>query len=358
MLSRRQAVIGSAAAIGSVMAGAAARGAAAAAAARPFIPYGACVQSELLKTDAAYRAVLTSHCQQITPEGGLYWADLRPTREQFRFAIADEILDFAMANGMSMRGHTLIWYGAMPEWTKEIAGNRNAERELVSHIEQVVSHYRGKVTTWHVVNEPIAEVKNGEPPGLRPNIWMRWLGDKYIETALRIAHRADPAAELIINEYDIEAADAVSPLRRRALLDLVRGLVERGVPLHGVGLQGHLHGERPIDRDGLYKFAVDIAALGLSLHVTELDVIDDALPGPPPVRDTVSAARAYDFLEAVFAAKRPAVIATWGITDRYTWVPVWFKRTDALANRPLPFDENYRPKPLWSVIDYFCRRDI
>jgi len=62
-------------------------------------------------------------------------------------------------------------------------------------------------------------------------------------------------------------------------------------------------------------------------------------------------------LNAVFAAARPAVIATWGITDRYTWMPMWFKRRDGLPNRPLPFDRDYQPKPLWTVIDYFCRKD-
>jgi endo-1,4-beta-xylanase len=94
----------------------------------------------------------------------------------------------------------------------------------------------------------------------------------------------------------------------------------------------------------------------LTVHVTELDVTDDSLPAPTAVRGAVVAARAHDFLEPVFAAVRPSVVATWGITDRYTWVPTWHKRKDGLLNRPLPFDEHYRPKPLWSVIDYFCRK--
>jgi endo-1,4-beta-xylanase len=358
MLTRRQAITGSATAIFSAAADAWERRAIAVPSVRPRVPFGSCVRNDILRTDMAYRQTLTAHCQQLTPEGGLFWDALRPARGQFRFNLADEILDFATANGMIMRGHALVWYAAMPPWTKEIAGSRDAEHELAVHIEQVVSRYRGKVRTWHVVNEPIAEVKDGEPPGLRPSIWTQWLGDKYIETAFRLAHRVDPAAELIISDYDIEAADQVSPLRRRALLNVIRGLVDRGVPLHGVGIQGHIHGERPIDRDGLNKFAAEVVALGLSLHVTELDVIDDLLPGPPDVRDTVAAARAYDFLEALFAAERPSVVATWGITDRYTWVPTWYKRADSLANRPLPFDENYRPKPLWSVIDYFCRRAV
>jgi endo-1,4-beta-xylanase len=80
---------------------------------------------------------------------------------------------------------------------------------------------------------------------------------------------------------------------------------------------------------------------------------------PPEVssRDAMVAARAHDFLAAVFAGARPEVIATWGITDRYTWMPMWFKRSDGLPNRPLPFDRDYQRKPLWTVVDYFCQKE-
>ena len=78
-------------------------------------------------------------------------------------------------------------------------------------------------------------------------------------------------------------------------------------------------------------------------------------PGRSPVRDAIVASRARDFLEPISAAAKPAVIATWGITDRYTWVPIWYKRRDGLPNRPLPFDADCRPKPLWNVIDYYSQ---
>jgi len=319
------------------------------------IPYGACVRPDPLQKELDYRTALKTYCRQVTPEGGLFWGYLRPTREQFKFDAADSVLAFAEANGMTMRGHTLVWYGAMPDWTKGIHGADQAEHELTSHIERVVSRYRGKITTWHVVNEPIDDSK-GEVPGLRPSVWLQNLGEKYIDLAFRTAHRVDPAAELVLNEYDIECADGTSPKRRDALLKLIRDLLERGVPLHGIGLQGHIKGKYQIDRDGVYNFVSEIRSLGLTVHITELDVIDDDLPGPIAVRDAIVAARAHDFLEPVFAAARPAVIATWGITDRYTWVPIWFKRKDGLPNRPLPFDERYQPKPLWNVIDYFCSK--
>jgi endo-1,4-beta-xylanase len=354
MLSRRQALTMSAATLAGLAGGTLARSspAAAALASPSRIPYGSCVRPDALR-EPDYRAALQSYCQQVTPEGDLFWAVLRPTHDQFRFEKADMVLAFAEANGMTMRGHTLVWYGAMPDWTKDIEGAPDAEREMTTHIERVMSRYRGKIKTWHVVNEPIDD-SHGAVPGLRPNVWLQNLGEKYIDLAFRTAHRVDPAAELVLNEYDIECADGTSPKKREALRALIHGLLDRDVPLHGIGLQGHIRGQYEIDRDGVSDFIADIRSLGLSVHITELDVVDDALPGPIPVRDAIVASRAYDFLDSISAVTRPAIIASWGITDRYTWVPIWYKRKDGLPNRPLPLDANYQPKPLWNVVDYFC----
>lgn len=363
MLSRRQAILGGAGLVGALANGTLGGGCVDAAtsdvnpAARSNhrIPYGACVNLDPLLKEPEYRIALETYCQQVTPEYGLFWDYLRPARNQFNFDFPDKVLAFAGANEMTMRGHTLVWYGAMPNWTKEIGGAVEAQHELTNHVERVVSRYRGKIKTWHVVNEPIDDAK-GVVGALRPSIWLQYLGPKYIDMSFRLAHQVDPSAELVINEYDIECVGEDFAARRQALLTLVRDLLARGVPLHGVGLQGHILGKYQIDKDGLYKFVSEIRALGLSVHVTELDVIDKDFPGPTTMRDALVAARAYDFLNTIFAAARPSVIATWGITDRYTWMPMWNKRADGLINRPLPLDEFYRPKPLWSVIDYFCQK--
>jgi endo-1,4-beta-xylanase len=317
------------------------------------VPFGAAVRPLPLAQESAYRAALRDHCQQLTPEGVLCWEHLRPTRQQFRFSEADAILAFAEANRMATRGHTLVWYGAMPAWAKEISSAREAERELVIHIERVMEHYRGRIKTWHVLNEPIADA-NEVAGGLRPSVWLRYLGERYIDVAFRTARQVDPSVELVINEYDIESVDEGQPRKRQAYLQLIRKMLERDLPLQGVGIQAHLRGELPIDRDGVYDLVSQARALGLAVHVTELDIIDDKLPGPVEQRDAIIAARAHDLLEAIFSGIRPAAVACWGLSDRYTWVPIYFKRSDGLPNRSLPLDHDYRPKPLWQVIDHFC----
>jgi len=321
------------------------------------IPYGAAIRDDRLTEDPDYPAALIAYCGQIVGEGGLKWADIRPSRDQFVFDRPDRQLAFARAHGMDMRGHTLVWYAAMPDWTKRIASAGEAEKELTGHIETVMARYAGRIKSWDVVNELIPD-DPASPSDIRTSIWQERLGSRHVALALRTAAAVDPAARLVINEYDVEFVGERFRRKREALLHLIRTLKDDGVPLHAVGLQGHLHGELEIDSAGLSAFVAELRGLGLDVLVTELDVIDDHLPGPTDVRDALVAARAHEFLAAIHAVARPAAVLTWGITDKYTWVPTWFKRKDGLPNRPLPLDAAYRPKPLMRVIELFGRDSI
>jgi endo-1,4-beta-xylanase len=318
------------------------------------IPYGSAVRAGMLASDAVYRAAIIANCQSIVPEGEMKWPDIHPARNQYRFEQADALVDFARQNKIAIRGHTLAWYGGMPEWTASISGRAEAERELVDHIETVVSRYRGEIPSWDVVNEPLVDWPQDES-SLRPSIWTTQLGPDYIPIALRTAAMADPDAQLVLNEYDVEYEGARFAARRKALIALLRSLRDRGVPLHAVGLQAHLFASRRIDRDALQGFLSEIVALNLDVLVTELDVIDYELPGEISRRDAMVAAMADQFLGAVCDVVRPKAILTWGLTDRYTWVPTYFTRKDGLPNRPLPFDADYRRKPLFDVIEKYRR---
>jgi endo-1,4-beta-xylanase len=319
------------------------------------IPYGAAVRSDALASDGSYRDAIVANCQMVVPESELKWLELRPTRDEYRFEKADAIIDFARQNTIEVRGHTLAWYGALPSWTDEISSRTEAERELTEHIETVVSRYRGAIPSWDVINEPLAEWPEGDS-SLRPSIWARQLGPDYLPLALRATAAADPDARLVLNEYDVEYAGPRFAARRKALIELLRSLRDRDVPLHAVGLQAHLFAGRTIDRDGLQRLLSEIKALKLDVWVTELDVIDYELPGKIGERDTLVAGMASRFLEAVCEVVRPKAILTWGLSDRYTWVPIYFKRRDGMPNRPLPLDAELKRKPLFDVIEEFRRK--
>ena len=319
------------------------------------IPYGAAVRAGALASDPTYRAAVAAMCEIIVPEGEMKWSDIHPKRGEYRFENADALVDFARQNRIEIRGHTLAWYGALPAWTSEFANGAEAERELVDHIETVVSRYRGTVPSWDVVNEPLADWPQ-DRFSLRPSIWMNRLGPEYLPIAFKATASADPDAKLVLNEYDVEYRGARFEARRKALIQLLRWLRDRDVPLHAVGLQAHLFAGRTIDRDGLQALLAEIVALKLDVLITELDVVDKDLPGKIGERDALVAAMAAQFLDACCEVVRPKAILTWGLTDRYTWVPTFFKRADGMPNRPLPLDAEFKPKPLFDVIEEYRRK--
>jgi endo-1,4-beta-xylanase len=321
------------------------------------IPYGSAVRYDALASDAAYRAAIIANCQIIVPEGEMKWPDIHPSRGQYRFERADALVDFARQNGIEIRGHTLAWYGGMPAWTAAIGSRAEAERELVDHIQTVVSRYRGAIPSWDVVNEPLVDWPE-DATSLRPSIWTRQLGPDYLSIALRAAAAADPETRLVLNEYDIEFAGPRFAARRKALLALLRSLRDAGVPLHAVGLQAHLFADREIDRDGLQALLSEIKALEFDVLITELDVIDYELPGRVSERDALVADVAGRFLQSVCEVVRPQAILTWGLSDRYTWVPIYFKRADGMPNRPLPLDADFKRKPLFDVIEQFRQKAV
>jgi endo-1,4-beta-xylanase len=319
------------------------------------ISFGAAANHYVLPTDAAYRAALARHCDVLVAEGAMKWAEIRAKREAFDFKAGDELMSFANNHGMEVRGHTLLWNEANPDWLKSMSSAGEAERELRRHIERVVQHYATSIKSWDVVNEPIAE-KPRNSMDLRGGVWTSLLGERHIDLAFKVAHDVAPTQQRVLNEYGIEHATAQDRLKRAAFKRLIFDLKSRGVPITAVGLQGHLDGSKEIDTDGISAFCNDMARAGLDVLVTELDVNDIALPADPAKRDAIAAEKARTFLTAVFAGCRPTLVCTWGLTDRYTWMPTWFKRPDGSPNRPLPLDKDLNPKPMMAVLSSFVAR--
>lgn len=318
------------------------------------IPVGAAVLSEDFQSDPRLKDALIRYCDILVPMNDLKWEALRHQRAGFDYARADETISFARRNGKGLRGHTLAWHEALPPWVRSINSKAEAERELVRHIETLVGRYRGIIPVWDVVNEVIAHEPTDDKP-LRDSIWLQHLGPAYIEIAFRAAAMADSSARLVINDYDLENSGPRTAQRQAQMLRIVRNLQDKGIAVHGVGFQAHLYGERDIGVEGLQAFVTALDRLGLSVSITELDVIDWRLPADPGARDMAAAQLVTTFLQTVMAVKRPDCIITWGITDRSSWIAQTFKRNDGLMNRPLPLDADYRPKAMMRALERLRR---
>jgi endo-1,4-beta-xylanase len=295
---------------------------------------GAAVNAVMLqKGGAAYVRTLLGHFRSITPEYEMEMSQLEPARGRFTFAAADRIVAFANRHHMPVRGHTLVWDEMVPGWVLHGDWTRaQLENVLHTYITTVVSHYRGKVEEWDVVNEPL--LQNG---GMRQSVWERVIGPDYVRLAFKWAHAADPNARLFLNEFGAEWNDP----KERALFQLVSGLRAQHVPIGGVGFQAHLLLDAHPPQAELTDVLRQFAGLGLRLEVTELDV---RAGGPAPLaRRMADEAAIYRTVAASCAAVRAcARVTTWGITDAATWI--------GAANRPLPFDTHYRAKPAWFAL--------
>ncbi|MEF1311680.1 endo-1,4-beta-xylanase [Vibrio mytili] len=296
---------------------------------------GAAVETRHLE-NAALKETLIREFSQITPENEMKFMYLQPKRGQFDFSKADQLVEFAEQHDMVVKGHTLVWHMQTPQWLEDTKWSKKELTEILEqHIKTVVGHYKGRVLYWDVVNEAFDD--NG---GFRHTLWYDVLGEEYIELAFRFAHEADPNAILFYNDYSTEGMNAKS----NAVYRHMKKLVEKGVPVHGVGTQLHLNAEDPISDTAIARNIERLSELGLDTHFTEIDVrIRD---GQSPSAIQAQTAR-YEMLMKL-AAYYPEVdmFTTWGVSDQYSWIPSWF----AGYGRALMFDENYQPKPVYDAV--------
>jgi endo-1,4-beta-xylanase len=280
--------------------------------------------------NSKFARLMTQNFTYLTPENHLKWGAVRPCRETFDFTASDKLVDFALKNGMAVRGHNLMWHIYNPSWLED--GNFTFEEmkaTLAEHVEKVVGRYKGKIRDWDVVNEPFNE--NGS---LRESVWYKALGPDYIAIALQMVHSADPGAKLVINDYNNETLSTKSD----ALYRLVKDLQARSIPVDAVGLQFHFAVENPIDYGSVARNIKRFKDLGLEVHITELDL---RIRMPVTEKALLEQADAYANLLRISLALGVDEFITWGVTDSHSWVPDFYKGYGAA----LPFDEKYKPKP-------------
>lgn len=292
---------------------------------------GTAVDAVALDREPGYQKVLWQQFDAVTPENVMKWAVVEPERGKTDWSGADALVDFAREHGQRVRGHALVWHVQYPDWIRDLSPAA-LRRVVRDHVRAEVGRYKGRVADWDVANEVVAD-----DGGLRPSIFLRRLGEGYIAQAFRDAHAADPRARLWINEI---GAEPVGPKSDR-LYRLVRGLLADGVPVGGVGFQGHFseQGVPPSFRQNLERFA----ALGVKVAITELDV---ALPVPADGAALDRQARIYaDAAGDCRAVPACVGVTVWGFTDRHSWIP---------ANQPgrgaaTLLDDQLRAKPAFQA---------
>jgi endo-1,4-beta-xylanase len=299
-------------------------------------PVGAAININTLKNNAEYRNIVIKEMGSLTGENAMKMNTISKGRKQYNFDDADYLVNFAQENNMRVHGHTLIWYKHTPDWVSTFSGTTEDWKTIMKeYIQDVVGRYKGKVASWDVVNEII-----NDDGTLRDCIWLQKIGPEYIELAFQYAYEADPDAILFYNDYGHE----YSHTRRYTVNHIADSLAQKGVPIHGIGLQMHTNVNRSTDD---LRYAIIAAAkTNLKVHVSEFDVAVN-----PDKKEDVTytdelATRQKESYYAAFKAIKDLPenqrwgITMWGVHDPSSWLisnPDW----------PLPFDKNYERKPAY-----------
>jgi endo-1,4-beta-xylanase len=302
--------------------------------------------------------LLSKHFNSITSGNDMKWDATEPTEGNFTFNQADAEVAFAQTNNMKVRGHTLIWHNQTPAWvfldasgnpmTATPANQALLTQRIQNHIQAVMTHFDGKVTTWDVVNEPIDP---SQPDGYRRSPWFNILGKQYIDIAFQAARAANPNAKLYINDFD-----TTNPAHRDPLLAVVRDLKSRGIPIDGVGHQMHNNIEYPspqsvIDAVNLFD------TTGVEQAITEMDVsiYSGSFPTPftsytdiPQSRHNTVGYSYSGFIQALKqVSSKIASITIWGTSDDKSWLT-----SSTKVDAPLLFDPSLQKKPAyWAFVD-------
>ena len=321
--------------------------------------YGAAVCADQLHSDSAFATAVVDQCSQLTPELALKWGAIEPVRGHPFLTDMDDLASFARTHGKTLHGHTLLWHRSIPGWAEAAVGERDWE-PVRRYFALVMPRYSDVIGRWDVVNEPIA-LEDGAD-GLRASPFLRAFGADYVRRALETARELAPRARLMINEFGLECGDERDAARRRRLLRLVDDLHKAGAPLDGVGLQAHLDLRRPrLAPKAIESFLKELAARGLEILVTELDVKEADYILPAERRDAAVAGIARTYLDVVLDQPAVVGVSTWGLSDRYSWLQAtsadlarwpnaWRDGSSPGLNRGLPLDAALQPKPLHRVL--------
>ena len=307
-------------------------------------------------------ALIKKEFNSITAENDMKPGEIHPKEGVWNWERADKIANFCRENGIKLRGHCLCWHSQFADWMFTDSKGKPVKKEvfyerLREHIHTVVNRYKDIVYAWDVVNEAMADDGRSWPgreqSPYRQSRHFQLCGDEFIAKAFQFAREADPNALLFYNDYS-----CVDEGKRERIYNMVKKMKDAGVPIDGIGMQGHYNIYFPSEEQ-LEKAIVRFKELVNHIHITELDLrmnqeMGGQLQGfsrgeakPIPAYMNTLQTDQYARLFKVFRRHKDVIdcVTFWNLGDRDSWLGV--------NNHPLPFDENYRPKACYRAIRNF-----
>lgn len=300
---------------------------------------GAATDVQLLQSNAAYRNIVIRQFNVVFPVNAFLIYKIHPQKEVFDFGEYDYLADFCRANGKHLEGANLIYQLYLPDWLTRFQGTQQDWEAIAkSHIQTIVSRYRGVVESWMVVNEAL-----NEDGTLGGNIWQQHIGDSYIEKFFTWTHEADPDARLFYNDVNLET----NVQKLNAALNLADMLRGKGIRIDGIGMQMHNQIQFPMP-DEVAKAAQKVAARNYKVYFSEWDISCNLYKDKTALTDDMKLQQ-RSLVNAMVKAYRTLPercrygISFWGVGDADSWIRGSFDRIDW----PLLYDDNYKAKPAY-----------
>ncbi len=311
--------------------------------------------------DGSQAHLIRTHFESMTPENVMKIGPIHPAPGVYNWDPADKIVAFARENNLALRGHALCWHNQTPEWFFKTEGDSLLKDTLLNrlqdHITTVVSRYKDDIYAWDVVNEAISDKKD---QFYRDSEFFKVCGEDFITKAFEYARAADPDVQLFYNDYEV-----INPVKRQKIYDMIKSMKEAGVPIDGIGIQGHWSVFEPSEQQ-LRETISAFTDLGLKIQITELDVSvykkehsrRDKLPDETDEFTPELQQLQADQYEMIFNVLREnsehiSSVTFWNISDRYSWLdnfPVAGRK-----DYPLLFDQNLQPKESYHRITSFSK---
>jgi len=313
------------------------------------------------ETDSIMAGIVGNEFSSITAENEMKSIQIHPARDTFNFEYPDKFVALGEKYNMFIHGHTLVWHSQLSPWIRNIKDSTEMAEALESHIKTIVSRYKGRVNSWDVVNEAL-----NEDGSLRKSVFLEVMGEDYLALAFKWTSEIDPKADLYYNDYNM-----ANPEKRQGAIRLVKNIMDKGIKVDGIGMQGHWHLNTP-SLEEIEKSIVEYAALGVKVSITELDI--SVLPNPEdlvgaeitqnfqnseamnpytkgmPDSIQVKLANRYTDIFKIFLKHKDKIsrVTFWGVNDGQSWLNGFPVR--GRTNHPLLFDRDLKPKSAYDSI--------
>ena len=325
---------------------------------------------QIEETDSVMAALLGREFNSITAENIMKSMIIHPQRDTFNFELADKFVALGEKYDMFVHGHTLIWHSQLSPWFSSIEDSLEFATATEKHVKDLAQHFKGKLGSWDVVNEAL-----NEDGTLRNSIFLKKMGEDYLASAFKWTAEVDPSADLYYNDYNM-----TNPEKRQGAIRMVKKIIDQGIKVDGIGMQGHWHLNSPTLEE-IEQSILDYSELGVKVAITELDV--SVLPNPwdlegaeisqnfenseemdpytegLPDSIQVKLANRYKDIFAIFLKHQDKIsrVTFWGVSDGQSWLNGFPIR--GRTNYPLLFDRSLRPKAAYdSIIALKKRFDI